>query len=431
MPVKKGSQLDFEDRCVIEEMLIEKASFRSIAKTLGVSPTTISHEVKSNRFFFFPKRMRATPSSRCNKYRNCGVIDLCEKCTSSVSVCKHCKEFDCYRICKEHEPLICKKLNKAPFVCVVCQKRGQCTFKQARYRASTAQLAHDKRLRDAHIGISVSERDLEKMVDTVKRLLSQGQSLEAIWINHANEFPVGVRTFYNYIDKGVLGLANIDLPKKVKYAPRKKRKPDEPKCNFEERTYKDWLDLDETQRLLTVQMDTIEGLKTNSQCILSLHFIRLFFQLFILLPNKTQVSVKNALDAVEVYCEGRFQECFPIILTDRGSEFLNPELIETSITGDKRTRVYYCDPVKPGQKGSAEKNHVEFRKILPKGSDFDTLEFGDISLVCSHVNSYPRAGVGAAPIKMARVLLPPNLLESLGIEEIDADLVVMTPNLLK
>ncbi len=65
MPVKKDPQLNFKDRCVIEEMLIEKASFRSITKTLGVSPTTISHKVKTNRFFF-PKRLRATPSSRRN-----------------------------------------------------------------------------------------------------------------------------------------------------------------------------------------------------------------------------------------------------------------------------------------------------------------------------------------------------------------------------
>ncbi len=74
---------------------------------------------------------------------------------------------------------------------------------------------------------------------------------------------------------------------------------------------------------------------------------------------------------------------------------------------------------------------MEFRKILPKGSDFDVLNFNHISLVCSHVNSYPRAGVGVAPIKLAQVLLPQNLLESLGVEPIAADSVIMTPQLLK
>lgn len=54
------------------------------------------------------------------------------------------------------------------------------------------------------------------MVNTVRRLLSQGQSLEAIWCVHGNEFPVCVRTFYNYMERGIMGLANMELPRKVK-----------------------------------------------------------------------------------------------------------------------------------------------------------------------------------------------------------------------
>ena len=33
---------------------------------------------------------------------------------------------------------------------------------------------------------------------------------------------------------------------------------------------------------------------------------------------------------------------------------------------------------------------MELRKILPKGTSFDTLTQKDINLVMSHVNSYPR-----------------------------------------
>ena len=73
---------------------------------------------------------------------------------------------------------------------------------------------------------------------------------------------------------------------------------------------------------------------------------------------------------------------------------------------------------------------MELRKILPKGTDFDLLTFSDVSEACSHVNSYPRPGQGATPIQLASLVLPKNLLESLGVRVISPDDVIMTPKLL-
>ena len=80
----------------------------------------------------------------------------------------------------------------------------------------------------------------------------------------------------------MIGLANIELPKKVKYTPLKKRAEGAPKADLAGKTYADRLALLEDLRLLTVQMDCVEGLHRNSKCILALHFARLFFQLYIL-----------------------------------------------------------------------------------------------------------------------------------------------------
>lgn len=117
--------------------------------------------------------------------------------------------------------------------------------------------------------------ELKGMVGKVRRILSQGQSLQAIWIAHGGEFPVCERTSCNYMDKGVMGLANIELPKKVKYAPRKKRAEGAFRMDLAGRTYADWLGLSDEERTLTVQIDCVEGLRRNSKCILSLHFVRL------------------------------------------------------------------------------------------------------------------------------------------------------------
>ena len=120
-----------------------------------------------------------------------------------------------------------------------------------------------------------------------------------------------------------MGLANIELPKKVKYAPHKKKADGGSKMDLAGRTYADRLALPGDLKLLTVQIDCVEGLRRNSKCILALHFARLFFQLYILLEKKDQAYVKAALDAVEAYCEGSFSDALPVMLGDRSSELLD------------------------------------------------------------------------------------------------------------
>ena len=49
-----------------------------------------------------------------------------------------------------------------------------------------------------------------------------------------------------------------------------------------------------------------------------------------------------------------FTMLFPVILTDRGSEFTNPLSIEFNAKGERRTHVFYCDPQRSDQKGGIE-----------------------------------------------------------------------------
>ena len=58
---------------------------------------------------------------------------------------------------------------------------------------------------------------------------------------------------------------------------------------------------------------------------------------------------------------------FVIILTDNGSEFSNPTEIEFNReTGEPRTKIFYCHPSSPNEKGSCEVNHELITRILPK-----------------------------------------------------------------
>jgi IS30 family transposase len=152
-----------------------------------------------------------------------------------------------------------------------------------------------------------------------------------------------------------------------------------------------------------------------------------------LLPAKTQSEVAKALDELEMLVgKDGFKAHFNTILTDRGSEFLDAELLERSIDGEKRCSVYYCDPLQSGQKGGCEKNHVELRKIIPKGTSLKDLTPTELSHICSHVNSYTRPSLGGkSPYELASAVLPESLLKGLGLEFIAPEDVIMRPSLLK
>ena len=40
-----------------------------------------------------------------------------------------------------------------------------------------------------------------------------------------------------------------------------------------------------------------------------------------------------------------FVSVFEYILTDRGSKFVDPDTLETGVTGIQRSSIYYCDPM--------------------------------------------------------------------------------------
>lgn len=126
-----------------------------------------------------------------------------------------------------------------------------------------------------------------------------------------------------------------------------------------------------------------------------------------------------------------------VLLTDRGSEFYAAKDMETGVDGTTRTRVFYCDPMQSGQKGSIENNHIQLRYILPKQTDLVSLGLTDqdaLNLVLSHLNSAPVEKFGGkSPLEVASFMYH-DLYEKLisyGIKEIEKDRIVLKPYLLK
>ena len=438
MPENKGKHLTIEDRRVIEDGIRDGLGCRAIAGRLHVAPSTVSREVETNRTATLTKRKDFKHGRNCAHYDECEEVGTaCASCSTYKTRCRSCRTRKCIDLCGKFVLRECPDTRGWPWTCPPkCPKSAGCTYPRMRYSAQSAQNSYEARLVSAREGVAIAPEQMAEMMLTVDKLVRQGWSIEAIYAEHGGEMPVGIRTCYTYIDKGFAGVSNIDLPRKVRYRPRKRRgEPGRDRDDRAGRTFDDFRALPIEDQVRVVQADSVVGFEWNAQSILTLHLVRHSFQLYLLQAGLAAELTVAAFDAIEACLgsPGAFEAIFGIVLADRGVEFDDWAGMERSCLaeGERRCRVFYCDPMRSDQKAEAERNHEELRRILPKGrSDFDRLSAVDVAAACSHVNSYPRPSrEGRCPFDLAAPELPAELLGDLGIVRVPPDDVMLRPAL--
>lgn len=423
--------LTIEDRIYIQNELDKGTSFKDIARFLCKDPTTISKEVKARRssdWFhkgtflnaknFCTKRFRCKKTNACNKILLCGV-----KCASCPTCNQTCPDFQ-----KEH----CSKLDRAPYVCNGCSKKiNHCTIAHKyTYNARFADRKYRECLKDSRSGIAMTRQELHKKDKIITPLIAQGQSPYQIVANHP-ELNLSVRSVYNYLDMGLLTARNVDLKRKVKFKPRKVHKSQiSDRRVFNGRTYADFQQLHLES---FVEMDTVHSAVGSSKTLLTFFFTREKLFLAFLMNRNTEGSVRLVLDRLEKrFGTFDFLTLFEYILTDRGAEFGDPDSLETGVTGIQRTNIYYCDPMRSGQKGGIEQAHTMLRMILPKRTTFEFLTQWDVNLITSHINSTPRESLNErTPYDVALEAFGEDVLKAFQLRRIDPDKVVLTPKLIR
>lgn len=429
----RGNQrhMTLDDRIYIEKCLDKRMAFKDVAKYLRKDPTTISKEVKKNRVYQRRNSYAVAPNN-CIYKRECQLKNVCNfpiPCTKRCSQCASCN-----KRCSKYTPGTCKSLDKAPFVCNGCGKKLQCRMDKYYYRAATAYDRYKNTLSSCREGIHMTENELCDLDEMVSPLIRNGQSIAHIFAKHQDEIPFTSRTLYNYVEQNVLSVKNIDLPRKVRYKPRKG-----PKQSRKEhlwltgRKYSDFTELlQDYPETPVVEMDTVEG-TIGGKVLLTMLFRNSRCMLAFLLPGRKQEHVLEVFNGLEKALGTiHFLKTFPVILTDNGSEFLNPILLESGFDSFVRTSVYYCDPNASYQKGMLEKNHEYIRYVIPKGVSFDDYTQDDITLLINHINSTARDSLnGHNPFELASLLLDRSVIETLGLKKIEHDDVLLKPSLLR
>lgn len=395
----KNKHLTDDERGVIQDCLLQGMTFKAIGKRIGKDQTTISKEVK--------KHIVVRPSTR--------------------------KRVDEYG-----QPLpnaTCPSLLKAPFVCNPCKKyHGNCGFDKQVYMAKKAQESYKSLLTEARTGIPLNKEAFYKADETIAAGVKQGQHLYHIL--QTNSLGVSKSSVYRHLKRGYLSISSLDMPRVVKFKPRKHKAEFKiPKAMKVGRTHSDFLAYIEINKIESwVEMDTVIG-RVGGKTIMTMHFTSCNFMIGFLLDNKTSAEVTRAIKSLKsrLSCNNiAFCDVFSLILTDNGGEFADVFSIENDPTGQRESRVYFCDPYQSSQKPYVEKNHTMFRDIVPSGSSFDGFTQETVNLIFSHVNSVKRRGMaGKTAYDMFAFMYGEKLASLLGIEPIPAMEVCQSPLLLK
>ena len=423
--------LTLENRIYIENELNKGTSFRDIAKFLCKDPTTISKEVKAHRLSdwyhkgtFYNAKNFCIHRYHCKKTNACGKIVLCGvKCTSCPTCNQNCRDFE-----KER----CSRLDKAPYVCNGCPKKiNHCTIAHKyTYNARFSDRKYREKLSDSRAGINLTRQELRKKDRIISPLIEQGQSPYQIVTNHP-ELNLSVRTVYSYLDQGLFTARNVDLKRKVKFKPRKCHKTQiTNRTVFIHRTYQDFQAL---QLPFFAEMDTVHSSRESKKTLLTFFFTKEKLFLAFLMNRCTEGAVRLVFDRLEKRMGTHgFFSVFKYLLTDRGSEFGDPDALETGINGIHRTSIYYCDPMRSGQKGGLEQAHTMLRMVLPKGTSFEFLTQWDVNLITSHINSTPRESLGGrTPYRAALETMGEDVLNAFQLRPIAPDEVNLTPKLIR
>lgn len=299
---------------------------------------------------------------------------------------------------------------------------------------------------DSREGVNLTSQEAKAMADIIKPLLKQGQSPFQIIANHP-ELGISEKTLYNYIENDVFheiaGITVMDLRRQVsRRISKKKSKGYKKRIDrkyLQGRTYKDYREyISENPDIFVTQMDTVYNDETNGPFIQTFKFVNAGVLFGIYHETKTAQSMKEGVDLLEsVLGTELFRKYVHVLLTDRGSEFTAADAMETASDGTRRTRVFYCDPMQSGQKGTLENKHIELRYVLPKGTDLRALGLVDqtaLNLVLSHVNSAPVEILGRkSPLDLADFIYHDlyERLEAFGIHKIEKDKIILKPYLLK
>ena len=335
---KQYKHLNIKERVMIETIMKEqlevygKVNITSIAKKLNRSKSTISREIRRNRFV-----------------------------------------------------VVTEVFNKDS----ILKKKKVITFEYESTEANEKALKKQKEKGTSRIKLLYNKQ----LIKEVNRLLKEeGKSPDIVAYkireNKTFNVKVSTNTIYDGIRKGYLEVSTKDR-KRMKDKSRRCRvernKIPESKKDRSIELRPDYIN--NRKEFGHFEMDLVLGKQgKDTECLLTLTERKTRFEIVIKLNNKSSSEVIRAINSIKEHLKGYSSEIFKSITTDNGSEFSRYEEIE-EILG---TMIYFCHPGASYEKGTNERHNGMLREYIPKGSDISKYSAEDLDRIVSKLNDLER-----------------------------------------
>ena len=335
---KQYKHLNIKERVMIETIMKEqlevygKVNITSIAKKLNRSKSTISREIRRNRFV-----------------------------------------------------VVTEVFNKDS----IFKKKKVITFEYESTEANEKALKKQKEKGTSRIKLLYNKQ----LIKEVNRLLKEeGKSPDIVAYkireNKTFNIKVSTNTIYDGIRKGYLEVSTKDRKRMKDKSRRCRVERNKIPESKKDRSIELRLDyINNRKEFGHFEMDLVLGKQgKDTECLLTLTERKTRFEIVIKLNNKSSSEVLGAIKSMKDNLKGYSSEIFKSITTDNGSEFSRYEEIE-EILG---TMIYFCHPGASYEKGTNERHNGMLREYIPKGSDISKYSAEDLDRIVSKLNDLER-----------------------------------------
>lgn len=255
------------------------------------------------------------------------------------------------------------------------------------YLPDKAQIVYEENRKKSRKALKIhkcSKEFIEYLVESIKQeKWSVDETISRAKKQRMFEIIPSYKTIYNYIEKGILQIKNIDLALKVKRKARNKKGIKNKKIYGTSISQRPQY-IEQRQEFGHWEGDTVQGKKKKGEVIISLVERKTRYSIFVKVKGKDNESIKQGLREILKEYEEKKGEVFKSITLDNGSEFSDMKEF------DKQTSIYYAHPYSAFERGTNERHNGLLRMFIPKGKDISKYSKSNIEEYTDKINAKPR-----------------------------------------
>lgn len=324
------------ERCRIQFGLEAGESARTIAKEVGVSLSTVTREIAKHTYESFKGCYGR--SNQCVRRQECRLTRVCRDCPARGAL-RGVQLPQLQQVLRKgpvHRLLGPARQDRAGLQRLPRHEGLPQAQARLRRRPGRRRLPQGAERTPPGRGAGGGGAEVPRRPRLPK--IRDGQSVHHICVTNAAKLTRNERTIQRYINYGVLSAKRGDLKRACTVRPRKSLAKEyqhkvETGC-YVGRTYGDYLKFLACHLGVgPVYMDLVIG-RPGGVCLLTLHWLNAGFMVGVLIPNKCAANVTAVFDRLHAELgPGLFAKLFPVVLTDRGTEFSNPPASSSTGTG--------------------------------------------------------------------------------------------------